>query len=351
MTSAFWSGKRVLVTGHTGFKGGWLAWWLHHLGAKVSGYSLPAPTSPSLFELTQLSDVITSFDGDIRDAAKLRRAFEEAEPEVVFHLAAQPIVRASYDDPVETYDTNVLGTMHVLEAMRRTKSLRVGIVVTSDKCYENREWEWGYREIDALGGHDPYSSSKACAEILTASYRRSFFGPEGAPRVATVRAGNVIGGGDWAKDRIVPDAVRAFSRAEALLVRNPSSTRPWQHVLEPLSGYLDLAAALTRDAALADAWNFGPHAESVVPVSRLVGALADGWGEGARWVSGPGPHPHEARSLKLDWSKAREHLGWRPRLGFEAGVTWTLDWYRAVHRGESARASTLAQIARYEELS
>ncbi len=345
---AFWSGKRVLVTGHTGFKGAWLSLWLEALGAEVTGFALAPPTTPSLFALARVGDVVRSVEGDVRDREAVARVMRDAAPEIVLHLAAQSLVRPSYEDPLGTWATNVMGTAHVLEAARHVPGLRAVLIVTSDKCYENREWVWGYRESDAMGGHDPYSASKGAAEILAASWRRSFFG-DGRIGVATARAGNVIGGGDWARDRLVPDAIRAFSARTPLRLRNPRSTRPWQHVLEPLGGYLQLARALCeRPAEHAEGWNFGPDAAGTATVARVVDALATRWGEGAAWEHVGGEVLHEARALSLDCAKAHAQLGWRPRLSLDDTLTWTVAWYRALASGADARALTLDQIRRYE---
>jgi CDP-glucose 4,6-dehydratase len=341
----------VLVTGVTGFKGSWLALWLRELGATVIGYSLPPPTTPSLFECAHLRDAIEWIDADVRDGARLRRAVREARAEVVFHLAAQSLVRASYEIPVETFETNVLGTVNLLDALRDEASLRAVVVVTSDKCYENREWCWPYREGDALGGHDPYSSSKACAEIVTKAYYRSFFMSRKVG-VASARAGNVIGGGDWARDRLIPDIVAALGKGESVLVRNPASVRPWQHVLEPLLGYLLLAERLADGAdAFSDGWNFGPNPDAVRPVSELVGSICSSWGDGARWHAAETVQPHEAKTLALDASKARTQLGWRPRLTLDEALSWTVEWYKALRSGDDMRDRSLAQIRRYREMT
>ena len=348
----FWAGKRVLVTGHTGFKGSWLVLWLKSLGAEVSGYALEPPTDPSLWRQIKLEGEITSHIADVRDLPALEQAFQKARPEIVFHLAAQSLVRPSYQDPVGTYATNVMGTVHLLDAVRRTPGVRVAVNVTSDKCYDNREWSRGYREDDAMGGRDPYSSSKGCAELVTEAYRRSFFNQkEGAVSLASARAGNVIGGGDWAADRLVPDFVRATLSGAPVQIRNPQSTRPWQHVLEPLYGYLLLAERLWEaGSAHAGGWNFGPADEDAVPVETVISALVSLWGAPARWVGDPGPHPHEAHFLKLDSSKARGALQWKPRLGLQAALAWTVEWYKGAS-GVDARALCLKQIERYEELA
>jgi len=324
--SEFWSGKRVLVTGHTGFKGSWLVLWLHAKGAKIAGYALAPPTEPALWSLLGLSNEIRDEVADVRDLPALTRAFAAFRPEVVFHMAAQSLVRPSYEDPVETYSTNVMGTVHVLEAARRCPEVRVVVNVTSDKCYENRERDRGYRESDAMGGSDPYSGSKGCAELVTAAYRNSFFPAdkyrEHGVALASARAGNVIGGGDWAQDRLVPDLVRAALDGRPARIRNPDSTRPWQHVLDPLHGYLMLAELL---------------------VSR--------WGEGASWAADAGPHVHEANYLKLDCSKARSQLGWRPKLALPVALDWTVEWYRAYARRADLQVLCREQLRRFEGLA
>jgi CDP-glucose 4,6-dehydratase len=342
-----WAGRRVLVTGHTGFKGSWLSLWLHRMGAEVTGFALPPPTEPSLFALARLDALVTHVEGDVRDPAAVRAAVEAAQPEVIFHLAAQPLVRLSYREPVETYATNVMGTVNVLEAARRARDLRAIVCVTSDKCYENREWVWPYRENDPMGGHDPYSSSKGCAELVVAAYRRSFF--EDGPLLASVRAGNVIGGGDWAADRLLPDLVRAFEAGVAPLVRSPQSVRPWQHVLEALGGYLLIAERLlTDERRFADGWNFGPSEDDARPVSWIVERLRAAWGDEADAPRhDEGPRPHEAGLLRLDCSKARAALGWRPVLSLEEALDWIVDWHTRVAAGEDARAVSLDQLDRY----
>jgi CDP-glucose 4,6-dehydratase len=348
----FWRGRRVFVTGHTGFKGSWLALWLAQAGAAVTGYALPARTEPSLFLLAGVSGAIASIEGDVRDLNALQTAVHEANPEIVFHLAAQSLVRPSYVDPVGTYATNVMGTVHVLEALRGCTA-RAAVIVTSDKCYENREWVWGYREVEPLGGHDPYSNSKACAELVTAAYRASFFNRKASPRIATARAGNVIGGGDWADDRLVPDMMRAFAARRPVLIRNPHSIRPWQHVLEPLHGYISLAEALSADdgAQYADAWNFGPHDDDARTVEWIVERVAQQWGDGARWAVDANPQPPEAKYLKLDSSKSRQLLGARPRTTLATALEWTVAWYRnCAASPDRARELILGDIARFENL-
>lgn len=355
MDTGFWRGKRVLVTGHTGFKGGWLSLWLQALGAEVGGYALAPPTDPSLFETASvIRGMASSRLADIRDLETLKAAFRDFRPEIVFHLAAQPLVRYSYAQPVETYSTNVLGTVHVLEAVRCTPGVRSVVNITTDKCYENREWVWGYRETDPMGGHDPYSSSKGCAELVAAAYRSSFFNPKDHDKhgvaLASVRAGNVIGGGDWAADRLIPDMIRAFSRGEAVVIRSPHAIRPWQHVLEPLQGYLMLAEQLWhRGQAFAEGWNFGPNDEDAKPVQWIVQQLAKRWGDGAAWSLDDRPQPHEATYLKLDCSKAKARLGWHPRWDLETALARIVDWYRALERGEDMRTVTLQQITDYTQ--
>lgn len=349
----FWAGKRVLVTGHTGFKGSWLALWLASLDARVFGYALQPPTTPSLWQFVEGHAGITSTAADVRDAVALAGAIADCRPEIVFHLAAQSLVRASYEDPVGTYATNVMGTVHLLEALRRVPGVRAVVNVTSDKCYENREWVWGYRENEAMGGHDPYSSSKGCAELVTAAYRASFFdGTTGGTAIASARAGNVIGGGDWATDRIVPDIVRAAIGGQPALVRNPDAIRPWQHVLEPLAGYLLLAEHLCKQPLeSAGAWNFGPSDADAVTVESIANTIVGIWGPPAAWMSESGPRPHEAHVLKLDSAKARGFLGWRPRLGLGAAIEWTVQWYQSQAQGGDAKALSLGQIERYMDLT
>ena len=352
MSSAdFWKDRRVLVTGHSGFKGGWLSLWLHGLGARVAGFALQPPTDPSLFEVAGVGGVLSENRfADIRDRAALAAALSAFQPEIVFHLAAQPIVLTSYEQPVETYAVNVMGTVILLDAVRTAPSVKAVVVATSDKCYENREWPWGYREDEALGGFDPYSSSKACAELVVSAYRRSFFqGRDGhAVAVASVRAGNVIGGGDWAPYRLVPDAIRAFADGVALQIRNPNQVRPWQHVLEPLSGYLTVGRRLLEGRVeVADAWNFGPSIESAKPVGAVVERLAEAWGPKARWQVLNAPQPHEAGFLHLDSSKARLKLGWRDRWSLDQALHRTVDWAKARAAGADMRRVCLSQIEAY----
>jgi CDP-glucose 4,6-dehydratase len=349
----FWSERRVLLTGHTGFKGSWLSLWLQKLGAHVAGYAWPPPAA-SLFELASIGKQMTCIHGDIRNTEALQSAFDRFHPEIVFHLAAQSLVRKSYGQPVETFDVNVMGTIHLFEAVRRSSSCRVVVNVTSDKCYQNKEWVWGYREDDAMGGRDPYSSSKACAELVTSAYRSSFFeaSPQRPVAVASARAGNVIGGGDFAADRLVPDIMAAFRGGKSLQIRNPDAVRPWQHVLEPISGYLLLAERLWHEPALhAQAWNFGPLVDDVRPVLWIVRRLAEYWGEPVSWTVDQGPNPHEERMLALDSSKARCLLGWKPRWTLEQALRATTHWYKAYGRGEPLRDLVMQQIESYEALA
>lgn len=344
---AFWTGKRVLVTGHTGFKGGWLCLWLQSMQAQVFGLSL-APTGPlSLMNEARVAEGMTSRIGDIRDFETVRSVMAEARPEIVLHLAAQPLVRLSYSEPVATYATNVMGTVHVLEAARQTPGVRAVVNVTTDKCYENKEWVWGYREDEPMGGYDPYSNSKGCSELVTSAYRRSFF-QQGSLALASARAGNVIGGGDWALDRLVPDVLRAFERKEPVLIRNPGSTRPWQHVLEPLSGYLVLAEKLyTEGQAWAEAWNFGPKDEDAKPVQWIVEHLVREWGGQASWQVAESPQLHEANLLKLDISKAKARLAWTPNWDLATALKQIVTWHRAWIEKQDVRALCLAQIEQY----
>jgi CDP-glucose 4,6-dehydratase len=352
MTREFWAGRRVLVTGHTGFKGSWLTLLLSELGSRVTGYALDPPTTPNLFEAARVAQGVESVRGDIADVPALEALVRRANPDVVVHMAAQSLVRASYDDPMETYRVNLMGTVAVLEALRRVPGRRTVIVVTTDKCYENREWAWGYREIDALGGRDPYSNSKACAELASAAYRSSFFPPAEHAKhgvaMATARAGNVIGGGDWGRDRVVPDIVEALRAGRPAKIRNPDAYRPWQHVLDALHGYVSLAERLTAaPAEFAEAWNFGPSEENVLPVRALADDVCRLWGSGARWEQDAGPKPHEATRLMLDSSKARARLGLPRNLDYRTAIAWTAEWYKAFHDGGDARELTLAQIRKH----
>lgn len=353
MDPSFWSGKRVLITGHTGFKGSWLAVWLKRLGAEVVGYALPPSTSPSMFQLARVHEGIASIEGDVRDLARLRNVFAEHAPEIVLHMAAQPLVKAAYADPVNTFTSNIVGTVNVLEAVRHTPSVRVIVCITSDKCYQNNEQLWGYREHDAMGGHDPYSSSKGCAELVTSAYRDSYFNParyaEHRVGLASARAGNVIGGGDWSADRLVPDVIKSISSGQRVLIRRPNAVRPWQFVLEPLRGYLDLAENLWADAPrYAGGWNFGPDLEQIKPVRWIVDYLTRRWGDGASWELDGAVHPHEDHFLKLDCTKAKELMGWHPALDLPTALDWIVDWNRAKQAGRDLREVTEQQIELYE---
>lgn len=342
---SFYQGKRVFITGHTGFKGSWLAFWLTLLGADVTGYALPPKRQADHFNLLGLSELLHHIEGDIRDGNQLKNAVAEAQPDIVFHLAAQAIVRASYDDPKETFDTNVGGSVNLLEAVRHTSSARSLIYVTSDKCYENKEWIWGYRENDDLGGRDPYSASKAAAEIVFRAYRDSFFNKCETLGAASVRAGNVIGGGDWAADRIVPDIIQSLKKNQPVVLRNPNATRPWQHVLEPLSGYLLLAQRLYKNPdKFSGSWNFGPDGEAVHTVRELTENIFAVWGAGELIVDSPPGMPHEAGLLHLNCDKARHVLGWKPRWDFERTVKETAGWYQSILNGEKASLLTSRQI-------
>jgi CDP-glucose 4,6-dehydratase len=345
---AFWRGKRIIITGHTGFKGSWLSLWLQFMGAKLRGIALAPPTSPALFEVARVAEGMEHRVTDIRDFAAVKAQMDEFQPEIVIHLAAQPLVRLSYSEPVETYATNVMGTVHVLEAARHAGSVKAIVNITTDKCYENREWVWGYREDEPMGGHDPYSSSKGCAELVSSAYRRSFLRQAGIA-MATARAGNVIGGGDWALDRLVPDILRALEKQEPVVIRNPHAIRPWQHVLEPLSGYLLLAESLYLHGQLdAGGWNFGPRDEDARPVQWIVEHLCDHWGGGASWTLQPGDHPHEASFLKLDISKARQRLHWTPRWSLEVALEQIIEWHQHWIKGHNMRSICQSQINLYE---
>jgi len=344
----FWSGKRVLVTGHTGFKGAWLCIWLRELGALVSGFSLKPTTSPALYDLAKLGETITSHMGDIRSEAAIRQVIRTAEPEILIHMAAQPLVRASYADPVTTYATNVMGTVHVLEAAREVESVKVVINVTSDKCYENREWVWAYRESDAMGGYDPYSSSKGCAELVTSAYRRSFLTDTGIA-LASARSGNVIGGGDWSAGRIVPDLLRAVETGESIDIRNPEAVRPWQHVLEPLAGYLILAQKLLEDESrYADAWNFGPSENSAIPVRELARRLFNLLESEAGWKDSSQASPYESQLLRLDVSKAKQGLGWEPLWSIDDTLEKVAEWHRGWRSKVDIESLCIGQIDAYQ---
>ena len=349
----FWAGKRVFLTGHTGFKGSWLSLWLQSLGTEVTGFALAPPTTPNLFTEARLEQGMHSVLGDIRDLAALQGAMQAARPEIVVHMAAQPLVRLSYEDPVTTYATNVMGTVHLLEAIRQTPGVKAVVNVTTDKCYENREWVWGYRENEPMGGFDPYSNSKGCAELVSSAYRNSFFHPDAYARhgvaLATARAGNVIGGGDWARDRLIPDMVQAFEQGKPVQIRNPGAIRPWQHVLEPLRGYMTLAERLFEQGPqFAEGWNFGPMPHDEQPVGWIVQNLAQLWGDGATWAIDKGPHPHEANHLRLDISKAQSLLGWQPTLGLSQALEKVVSWYKDRAAGQDVRQLTLKQIQSYQ---
>ena len=345
----FWQGKRVFLTGHTGFKGSWLSLWLQSMGAELHGYALTPPTAPALFDEVNVAQGMSSVIGDVRDYASLLEALKQSRAEIVIHMAAQPLVRLSYDQPVETYATNVMGTVHLLEAIRQVGTVRAVVNVTTDKCYENKEWVWGYREEEPMGGYDPYSNSKGCSELVTSAYRRSFF-QKTDTALASARAGNVIGGGDWALDRLVPDILRAFEKNEPVVIRNPHATRPWQHVLEPLSGYLTLAQKLFESGQeYAQGWNFGPREEDAQPVQWIVEELVSDWGHGASWQLDAGDHPHEAHYLKLDISKAKAYLAWQPRWDLGMALKQVTTWHQAWLAKQDMRAMCLEQIALYNE--
>lgn len=347
---AFWQGKKVFLTGHTGFKGSWLSLWLQSMGAELYGYALTPPTNPSLFEEANVAAGMVSTIADVRDYRSLFDALKKSQAEIVIHMAAQPLVRLSYEQPVETYSTNVMGTVHLLEAIRKVGGVRAIVNVTTDKCYENKEWVWGYREDEPMGGYDPYSNSKGCSELVSSAYRRSFFQTT-ETALASARAGNVIGGGDWALDRLVPDVLRAFELQEPVIVRNPHATRPWQHVLEPLSGYLTLAQKLYEQGqAFAEGWNFGPNEDDARPVQWIVEELVKEWGNGASWSLDVGEHPHEAHYLKLDISKAREGLNWAPRWSLENALSQIIVWHQAWRAKQDVRAVCLNQINLYNTL-
>lgn len=348
MSHSFWSGRRVLVTGNTGFKGSWLCLWLNKLGASVYGFALEPPTEPSMYASARVGSCVDSTNGDIRDFDAICGTIRKSRAEIVIHLAAQALVRRSYENPLKTYSTNVMGTVHVLESARRC-GVRLALNITSDKCYENREVMRGYVETDSMGGYDPYSSSKGCAELVTSAYRRSYAGDGSELRIASARAGNVIGGGDWAQDRLVPDCIRAFSRNETVVLRHPQAVRPWQHVLEPLSGYLSYAEHLIEDPSNTPATlNFGPFGSKVRPVRDVVGGLVTRWGNGAAWCTETGHSPHEAGILALNSSLARDSIGWHPRLTFDETLDFTAEWYRAYNEGARMDRLTLQQITAYE---
>lgn len=346
VSAAFWRGKRVFLTGHTGFKGSWLALWLQQLGAEVTGFALPPSTKPALYEVGGVEKGMTSVIGDIRDATHLTQALHAARPEIVLHLAAQALVGEGYRDPVGTYATNVLGTANLLEAARRCDGIQAIVVVTSDKCYDNKEWSWPYRENEPLGGHDPYSSSKACAELVTASYRKSFLAAQGIP-VASARAGNVFGGGDWSASRLIPDLLQAFASGQPGILRRPGSIRPWQHVLEPLSGYLLLAQKLVANPNLAGAWNFGPGEDDCLTAAQLADRLAKAWGSDANWHTATDDFPHEASTLRLDSSLAKQKLAWKPAWPLDQALQQTISWHKTWLTAADMRETTIRQIIEY----
>jgi len=353
---SFWNGKHVFMTGHTGFKGGWLSLWLASMGAKVTGYALAPNTTPSFFEVAKVeAGLKQSHIADIRDLENLQKAMAYARPEIVIHMAAQPLVHYSYANPVETYATNVMGTVHILESIRALDCVRAVVIVTTDKCYENQERTLGYSENEPMGGYDPYSSSKGCAELVTSAYRQSYFSVEKFDQycvsIASARAGNVIGGGDWSEDRLIPDAIKAFEAKEPLMIRNPLATRPWQHVLEPLSGYLVLAQALYQEGAkFGGAWNFGPKDEDARSVEEVVDLLIKNWNSSAGWKQDDGEQPHEAHSLKLDCSKARQNLGWIPKWSLEKAIEQIAEWQKSYQSQDNMQAVSLKQINSYQQL-
>jgi len=349
ISPSFWHSKKVLVTGHTGFKGSWLSLWLQTMGADLCGIALPPPTEPSLFAQAKVADGMRHQLADVRDFEKIKKIFQSFQPDIVLHLAAQPLVRESYKAPIETYSTNVMGTVHVLEASRRTKSVRAVINVTTDKCYENREWVWGYRENEPIGGHDPYSSSKGCSELVSAAYRKSFF-EDAEIQVATARAGNVIGGGDWARDRLIPDIIKSIQENIPTKIRNPNAIRPWQHVLEPLSGYLLLAEGLyNKKDGMSGAWNFGPRDEDAQNVQWVANELSKKMGQSPIFLPDPKNHPHEANFLKLDISKAKNKLGWEPRWSLNTALDSIVDWNRSLNQKEDIRKKSVSQILEYNK--
>jgi len=352
MNKEFWKNKRVFMTGHTGFKGGWLSLWLQHMGAEVKGYSLAPNTTPALFDVVSVESGMESQISDICDYEALKNSILEFQPEIVFHMAAQPLVRLSYDSPVETYQTNVMGTVNLLDICRKQSGIKAIVNITSDKCYENKEWVWSYRENEPMGGYDPYSNSKGCAELVTSSFRSSYFNTnnydEHGVGLASVRAGNVIGGGDWALDRLIPDIINAFENNKAVEIRSPHAIRPWQHVLEPLSGYLLIAEKLySQGPNYSEAWNFGPSDTDAQPVEQVVGLLSNAWGDEAEWFISEGEHPHEAHYLKLDCSKAKMRLGWKPIWNLETTIEKIAAWYKAWLSNEDMRSYTLSEIQAY----
>lgn len=348
VNSSFWKNKRVFLTGHSGFKGSWISLWLQSMGADVKGYSLKPNTTPNLFTEASVGDSMDSEIGDIRNLKQISKSMFDFNPDILIHMAAQPLVRLSYQEPVDTYTTNVIGTVNVLEAARNCKNLKAIVSVTTDKCYENREWDWGYRETDPMGGHDPYSSSKGCAELVTSAYRRSFFNGEDTASLATARAGNVIGGGDWSDDRLIPDILKSFGNSEPVVIRNPLSTRPWQHVLEPIAGYLMLAENLyTYGDNFAEGWNFGPKEEGCKPVDWILDKMVINWGANASWELDKNNNPHEARFLKLDCSKAANRLKWQPKWELQQTLKMIVNWHRSYLQGKNVKKECLKEIIKY----
>lgn len=352
MNPDFWKDKRVFLTGHTGFKGSWLSLWLQSMSATVKGFSLEPPTTPSLFIEANIEKGMESQIGDIRDYETLHNSIESFQPDIVIHMAAQPLVRLSYDIPVDTYSTNVMGTVNILDICRKVKSIKAIVNITTDKCYENKEWLWGYRENEPMGGYDPYSNSKGCAELVTASFRQSFFNPDNyklhGVGLASVRAGNVIGGGDWALDRLIPDILLAFQNEKPVEIRSPHAIRPWQHVLEPLAGYLNVAEQLYINGSdYSEPWNFGPDEQDAQPVQHLVEELANNWGKSAQWFLSEGEHPHEAHYLKLDCTKAKARLNWKPVWNLNTALKKIVAWHQAWLRKDDMREYTLAEIKEY----
>jgi CDP-glucose 4,6-dehydratase len=351
MNRLFWKDKKVFLTGHTGFKGAWLSLWLQDCGAILTGYALAPNTKPSLFDAASVANGMESVIGDVRDLEKLTEAMSDSSPDIVIHMAAQPLVRLSYKNPVDTYGTNVMGTVNLLEAVRKTASVKAVVNVTTDKCYENNEWVWGYREDEPMGGHDPYSNSKACSELVTAAYRKSFFNYLGSAKIASGRAGNVIGGGDWAEDRLIPDVLKSFQNNKPVVIRNPFATRPWQHVLEPLSGYMVLAERLYLNGdECAEGWNFGPEDSDVKPVKEIIEYLVERWGAGASWILDKSDQPHEAKLLKLDISKAKNVLSWEPNWNLFTSLDSIIEWHREWLGGGDVKLITLKQIRKFEKI-
>ena len=350
VNTEFWQGKRVFLTGHTGFKGSWLSLWLQQMGAIVKGFALEPNTSPNLFELAGVAKNMESEIGDITNLSLIKGSMSSFNPDILIHMAAQPLVKLSYEEPVLTYSTNVMGTVNVLEAARTCKNLKAIVSVTTDKCYENKEWVWGYRENEPMGGFDPYSSSKGCAELVTAAYRNSFFNSEISPSIASARAGNVIGGGDWAEDRLIPDILKSFEKKRPVIVRNPLATRPWQHVLEPLSGYLVLAEQLYNEGkSFAEAWNFGPKDEDCKPVSWILDKMVANWDDHASWELDKNTNPHEAGYLKLDCSKAASKLNWQPKWNLDFTLGKIINWHKNYKNGVNIHEECLKEIDEYQK--